>query len=162
MAAHVSADLFGALKAISNVQNAQQAMQIQQMQANGMLQRGGAPTIAAPVVLQPMSEEAVAEKIKALGAPLAGAAISGSRDSFSINNRRYIDAEGAIGGYAYNVLTGDITYAINTSYSSRTYKYLPAGSDKEALVIGVAQRSMNGWQFSSLSRAKAWPVMPLR
>ena len=151
VAAHASADLFGALKAISNVQNAQQALQIQQMQANGLLQRGNAPTIAAPVVLQAVSEEAVAEKIKALGAPLAGASISGARDGFSVNGRRHIDAEGTIDGYAYDVMSGDITYAINTSYTTRTYKYLPAGSDKEPLVIGVSQRSMAGWQFNSLS-----------
>lgn len=151
MATHASADLFGALNALNNMQKTQQALQVQQQMQGGLMLQVGGGAAPAPVQLQTVTEEAVAAKLKEMGEPLKGAVIRSARDGFSVNNVRHVDAEGRIAGFAYDAVSGDITYMIANNPNARTFKYLPAGSTKEPLVIGVAQKTMNGWQFSSLS-----------
>lgn len=108
---------------------------------NGTLpaQIAAASTQAAPS--PSLSEDELAQKIQTLGPDKSGATITAQRDGLKINGRSYIDPEGKIASYAFNPLTGDITYSISSG-DSLTFRYMKAGNNAEPVTIAtVTQRN---------------------
>jgi hypothetical protein len=100
-----------------------------------------------PTALASMSEEELAQKIQALGAGKPGSSIEGHRDGLRINGAGYADPEGKVSTYAYNSLTGDITYSIQSG-DGQVFKYMKAGSNAEPISFasvsyGAADATVN-------------------
>lgn len=85
-----------------------------------------------PAALVSMTEEELAQKVQALGTGKAGSTIEGRRDGLRINGAGYADPEGKVSTYAYNSLTGDITYSIQSG-DGLVFKYMKAGSNAEPI-----------------------------
>jgi hypothetical protein len=86
--------------------------------------------------------------------PLKPLEIVGLRDGIRINNVNFVDPEGKMTAYSYDVTTGDITYQIAApSKNSFVFKYFNPGKQVDPIVIATAQTSGNGLQVTTSSGA---------
>lgn len=98
----------------------------------------------------PMSEEALARSLAAMGGAKTKVRIEGARDGLRIDGESFLDPEGQIRSYAFDALTGDITYTIRTG-DGVLYKYLRAGSNADPVTLATAQQLQTGWQVTTVT-----------
>jgi len=67
--------------------------------------------------------------------PHVGVIFSGEIDGFTANGKRYIDPEGEIKYYAFDGLTGDVTYMAQTGENSYVIKFVRVSSGVEPITI---------------------------
>lgn len=136
----------------------QQLQQMQQMQEMIRQRMGLSPTPAAePVNQAPAATETevtLAEKLNAFPAKTADIKFEDRKDGFSVNGQPFMDAEGRISKYAFDVMTADVTYLVQTKDNSYTIKYVRAGSTMESINIGFASSGTNGWQVQTVTGKK--------
>lgn len=83
-------------------------------------------------------------------------------DGFEINGMPYVDSEGRIVAYSFDVVTGDITYIAETS-SNHVIKIMRAGSSNDALTIATAVQTSEGWDVQTVTgkRLSGYGLSPL-
>lgn len=96
------------------------------------------------------NEQTVAKQLAALGKPKTGISIVQARDGLKIDGSSYLDPSGTIRNYAFDSLTGDITYSVQSG-PQLVYKYLRAGSPAEPITIATAQPAGGIWQVTTAS-----------
>lgn len=80
--------------------------------------------------------------------------IHGRRDGFDVNGVTVLDAEGRITSYAYDVLTGDITYIVQSA-NNFAIKFMRAGTDAPPILIANAVNSRSGeWEITTVTGKK--------
>lgn len=97
-----------------------------------------------------MSEAALASQLDAMGGAKTRVRIEGARDGLRIDGDSFLDPEGQIRSYAFDPLTGDITYTILTR-DAVVYKYLRAGSSADPVTLASAQQVQGGWQVTTVT-----------
>jgi hypothetical protein len=97
-----------------------------------------------------MSEEALARSLAAMGSARTKVRIEGARDGLRVDGESFLDPEGQIRSYAFDALTGDITYTIRTG-DTVVYKYLRAGSSADPVTLATAQQLQSGWQVTTVT-----------
>lgn len=97
-----------------------------------------------------ISEQALERSLAAMGGAKTRVRIEGARDGLRIDGQSFLDPEGQIRGYAFDVLTGDITYTIRTG-DTVVFKYLRAGSDADPVTLATAQQLQTGWQVTTVT-----------
>jgi len=119
--------------------------------AGGMAQQTPAQHgMQAPSSGGAMSEQALASQLDAMGSAKTRVRIEGARDGLRIDGESFLDPEGPIRSYAFDVLTGDITYTIRTG-DTVVYKYLRAGSSADPVSLATAQLLQTGWQVTTVT-----------
>lgn len=130
--------------------SAEQIQRIQeQMRQLGFSQPGiqpAEPTLpAAPAI----SEAEMAGQLEALGPSTGGITVERFRDGFSIDGKRHLDYEGEITKYAFDVLTGDITYLARVTPMQYKVKTMRARTGQEPVTIATASKNMGLWQVQT-------------
>lgn len=97
-----------------------------------------------------MTEEALARSLDAMGGAKTKVRIEGARDGLRIDGESFLDPEGQIRSYAFDALTGDITYTIRTA-EGVVFKYLRAGSSADPITLATAQQLQTGWQVTTVT-----------
>jgi len=97
-----------------------------------------------------ISEQALERSLAAMGGAKTRVRIEGARDGLRIDGESFLDPEGQIRGYAFDVLTGDITYTIQAG-DTVVFKYLRAGTSADAVILATAQRLQTGWQVTTVT-----------
>lgn len=97
-----------------------------------------------------MTEEALARSLEAMGSAKTKVRIEGARDGLRVDGESFLDPEGQVGLYAFDALTGDITYTIRTG-DTVVYKYLRAGSSADPVTLATAQQLQSGWQVTTVT-----------
>lgn len=97
-----------------------------------------------------LTEEALARRLADMGVAKTRVRIEGARDGLHIDGDTFLDPEGQIASYGFDVLTGDITYTIRSG-SGVIFKYLRAGSSAEPVVLATAQQLQTGWQITTVT-----------
>jgi hypothetical protein len=136
----------------------QQIMMLQQVLqmkggSGGMPNFGGMSQQQMPA-LQPstvITEEALAKKVMELGSSMGGIAVEKYRDGFSIDKIRFVDAEGGIIKYAYDALTGDVTYLVKIMPGQYKIKTMRARTGVEPLTLATATYNMGTWQVNTVT-----------
>lgn len=111
--------------------------------ASGTLPAQMAAAAPQPAPLASITEEELAQKVQALGSGKAGSTIEGRRDGLRINGAGYADPEGKVSAYAFNSLTGDITYSIQSGDTS-IFKYMKAGTNAEPISFASVAYDASG------------------
>lgn len=109
-----------------------------------------AAPIAAMAALPTMTEEALAARLAAQGGPKSNLKIERVRDGLKIGGSMFLDPEGQVQSYAYDILNGDISYSIRSG-DSMVYKYLRGGSGAEPVAFASARQSGGAWQVATVS-----------
>lgn len=118
---------------------------------------GGAALLATPPAQAPVAqsnatpaigEDAMAKRIEALGPGKPNSRIENARDGLKIDGAPYLDPEGKIMAFAFDVLTGDVTYGIQAG-EGWIYKYTKAGSDADPVTIATARLQQGSWQVTT-------------
>jgi len=111
-----------------------------------------------------MSENALRAKLEALPPlPPGGARIERRRDGFVVNGQRYIDSEGAIISYGFDVLTGNVTYLAqidNTNFVMKTTRVL---TGVEPVTIATATKRAGTWLVQTVTgkRLNGTRIIPM-
>jgi len=71
--------------------------------------------------------------------------IEGRRDGFVVNGRAFLDPEGAITDYAFDVVSGNIGYVVEGP-AGQIIKVTRAGAPTEPLTLASARETGAGWQ----------------
>ncbi len=111
-----------------------------------------AATAPAPTMLAnpAIDEQQIAARIAALPAKTGDLVVRQRREGFTINGQPVVDAEGRISMYSFDVVTGDVTFAVQTP-NNLEIKYLRAGAPAAPLTIATAIRSGDGWSVQTVS-----------
>jgi hypothetical protein len=96
------------------------------------------------------SEEDIAAQIARFPPKTGGVAIRQRREGFTVNDQPVVDPEGRITMYGFDVVTGDITFAVDTP-SGTVVKYMRAGVSMPAVRIATAVRDDAGWSVQTAS-----------
>ncbi|MEO8121611.1 MAG: hypothetical protein ABI606_20080 [Rhodoferax sp.] len=125
-----------------------------------MLSQGSIPNVTSEVssgVNQPSnnganasSEEQIARTISTWPLKQGNLEIRGRRDGFDVNGQPFLDAEGKMFSYAFDVTTGAITYAVKTS-RGLTIKALNASDIGQSIVIATGALGASGWEIQTTS-----------
>lgn len=108
---------------------------------------------AVPAAVTPaaLTEDALARKIADLGAGKPGTKIESARDGLKLDGMPYLDPQGQIKSFAFDSISGDITYAIRAG-DTWIYKFMKAGSDADPVTIATGHMSpSSGWQINTLT-----------
>lgn len=97
-----------------------------------------------------MTEAALAEQLAQLPPHDANLVITQRREGFTVNGQPVIDPAGRIRMYGFDVVTGDITFAVATP-SSTVIKVMRAGANVGPLVIAHASQTRNGWTVRTVT-----------
>lgn len=108
-----------------------------------------AAAVAGPAAAA-ITEEALVQRLAAMGSARTKVRIEGARDGLRIDGQSFLDPEGQVATYAFDVLTGDITYTIRNG-NAVVYKYLRAGSDADPVTLATAQPVQGGWQVVTVT-----------
>jgi len=79
-----------------------------------------------------------------------GIELKSRRDGFEVNGQPFIDPEGTMYSYAYDVTNGLITYAVKTARGI-IIKALNSKNIGQSIVIGTGTLSQSGWQVQTTS-----------
>lgn len=101
-----------------------------------------------------ISENDLAIKLNAFPPRTDNLIIEDRKDGFIVNGQTFVDAEGRIISYAFDILTGDVTYLAQTGGQNFVIKYARASSNQEGLPIANATRSNSGWQVQTVTGKK--------
>lgn len=96
------------------------------------------------------TEDALYRQIASLGRPTEPITVKGRRDGFDVNGSPVIDAEGAIFNYAFDVTTGDITYAAKTPRGV-TIKTISSSPNAQPVVIATGTQGRAGWEIQTVT-----------
>jgi hypothetical protein len=124
-----------------------------------MLQAMGAPsaqlmpmpqtdTSRSASAAAPMSEEQLAAQIAFFPPKVGGVAIRQRREGFTVNDLPVVDPEGRISMYGFDVITGDITFAVDTPRGT-VIKFMRAGVSLPPVRIATATRGDEGWNVQT-------------
>lgn len=125
-----------------------------------MLANGGVPQISAGYAAVgvsnqnagagQVSEAQLAQALGAWPAKRGDLEIRPRRDGFDVNGQPFIDSEGRMFSYAYDVSSGAITYAVRTS-RGLTIKALNPSNISQSIVIANGDLGANGWEIRTVS-----------
>jgi hypothetical protein len=122
---------------------------MQAMQApvgvQSMLQNDAA---AAAPAGTPVSEGQIAAQIAHFPPKTGGVAIRQRREGFTVNDQPVVDPEGRITMYGFDVITGDITFAVETP-SVTVVKFMRAGVSMPPVRIATAVQGNAGWSVQT-------------
>jgi hypothetical protein len=108
-----------------------------------------------------VSEEQIAAKIAQFPPKTGGVAIRQRREGFTVNDQPVVDPEGRITMYGFDVITGDITFAVETP-SGTVVKFMRAGVSNPPVRIAVAVRGNAGWSVqTAVGEAIAGPTLSM-
>lgn len=96
------------------------------------------------------TEEAVAAQLQSSQGISAALDFRGRRDGFDINSRPVIDSEGPIFSYAFDVISGDVTYAVKTTQGV-SIKTLQKPTLSQPIVIATGRFGQGGWEMRTSS-----------
>jgi len=118
-------------------------------------QNNGPKSVAIAAAAEPMgnggsAEDQLARRVAAMGAAKTKVRIEGARDGLRIDGASFLDPEGQISTYAFDALTGDITYTIRSGQDV-IYKYLRAGTTGDAITLASAHPMQSGWQITTVT-----------
>lgn len=127
------------------------------MQMQGLSQAGPNVLTSEPATPTPsptespaLTEDALVKKIEALGAGATKVKIEGARDGLKIGGMNYLDPEGQVKSYAFDSITGDITYSIKVG-NEVIFKFMKVGIDNEPVKLASAYQSNTGWQVKTVT-----------
>ena len=103
------------------------------------------PTTSTP---SNVSEEQLGRTIASWPAKQGDLLIKGRRDGFDVNGRPFLDPEGRMFSYAFDVTAGSITYAVKTSRGV-TIKSLNAVDTNQSVVIATGSLGNSGWEIQT-------------
>jgi hypothetical protein len=95
-----------------------------------------------------LTEEQIAKEVGSWPTMAEQMSIRGRRDGFDLNGRPILDSEGSMFGYAFDVTTGSITYAVRTS-RGLTIKAIGSSPNAQPLVIATGVNGRSGWEFQT-------------
>lgn len=147
-------DFTGAASAQNLDQQQLQQSILQRMGRVGVTTTDAANPPASSNSLSAETEASLNEKILAFPAKAREIKIDDRSDGFSVNGQPFLDAEGRISKYSFDVLTGDVTYLVQTGGNSYIVKYVRAGSNMEGVTIGNAISMSSGWQVQTVTGKK--------
>lgn len=127
---------------------------LQRMGRVGVSTPNAANPPASPIAPSAETEASLNEKILAFPAKDRELKFEDRKDGFSVNGQPFMDAEGRITKYSFDVLTGDVTYLVQTGGNSYIVKYVRAGSNMEGVTIGNATSMTSGWQVQTVTGKK--------
>ena len=84
----------------------------------------------------------------------AGVNFERLKDGFSVNGTRYIDPEGAIVAYSFDILSGDFTYAAETTSGNFVIKSGRALIQTEPVTIATAEKRGTQWVVTTVTGKK--------
>lgn len=114
---------------------------------------GGPRQQAVQSADESLSEDQLARQIASwprLQEPLS---IRSRRDGFDVNGRPVLDSEGRMFNYAFDVTTGDVTYAVKTSRGI-TIKTIGTTPNAQPLVIASGAMGSSGWEIQTVTGKK--------
>jgi len=76
------------------------------------------------------------------------------RDGFSVNGNRYIDSEGTIVSYGFDILSGDFTYVAETSSGNFVIKSGRALIQSDPVTIANAEKRGTQWLVTTVTGKK--------
>jgi hypothetical protein len=94
------------------------------------------------------SEEQIAAQIARFPSKTGGVSIRQRREGFTVNDQPVVDPEGRISMYGFDVITGDITFAVDTP-SGTVIKFMRAGVSMPPVRIATAVRGNAGWSVQT-------------
>ena len=109
--------------------------------------------LAAPMQSQfsaSTTEDALARQLSALGPARGNVPIERMRDGLKIGNTAFLDPEGQVRTYGFDVMTGDVSYSVRNG-DALVYKYLRAGSSGDPVPFASARQDGAGWQVSTVT-----------
>ena len=118
-------------------QQPQQQWQAQQPMNGQMAQQSSEAMLAAAISQFPVLRQ--------------GVQFERARDGFSINGQRYVDAQGTISAYSYDIPSGDFTYVLETEPGYYVVKAGRATTQNEPVVIANAQRGGGLWTVTTVT-----------
>lgn len=92
-----------------------------------------------------LTEEDLGARYAGIPAKTGDVKIEGRRDGFIVNGQPFVDPEGPIAGYAFDAVSGNIGYVIQSG-DGDIIKVTRAGASAEPLKIASARQSNAGWQ----------------
>jgi hypothetical protein len=95
-----------------------------------------------------VSEEQIAAQIARFPPKTGGVAIRQRREGFTVNDQPVVDPEGRISMYGFDVISGDITFAVDTPRGT-IVKYMRAGVSMPSVRIATAIRGDAGWSVQT-------------
>lgn len=84
----------------------------------------------------------------------AGVTFERLRDGFSVNGNRYIDPEGTIVSYGFDILSGDFTYVAQTTPGNFVIKSGRALVSGDPVTIAVAEKRAAQWLVTTVTGKK--------
>lgn len=126
--------------------------------AAGKIPAPAVPVNQAPVAGQNnsanLSEEQLASRLAQFPPKKGPIEVKSRRDGFDVNGQTFVDPEGRITVYNFNVLTGDVTYVAQTG-AENIIKVARLGTNSEPVRIGTAQQNSSGkWEITSVTGKK--------
>lgn len=84
----------------------------------------------------------------------AGVTFERLKDGFSVNGNRYIDPEGTISSYGFDILSGDFTYVAQTTPGSYVIKSGRALVQSDPVIIATAEKRGAQWLITTITGKK--------
>lgn len=134
-------------------QQIQQLIQ-QRMQSMGLQSNSAESAPNNLPAQQTETEASLSEKIMAFPAKNQDIKFSDRKDGFDVNGQPFLDAEGRIVKYSFDVLSGDVTYLVQTGGNNYSVKYVRADSNMDGVTIGYASTQPLGWQVQTVTGKK--------
>lgn len=95
-------------------------------------------------------EDQLATQIARLPPKTGDLSVKQRREGFEVNGQPVLDAEGRIAMYSYDVVSGDITYAVETP-TNTVIKIMRAGSPMPSITIATAVKGEAGWSVQTVT-----------
>lgn len=130
-----------------------QQMLMKQMQMQGGAQQALSPQVANPPLPQ-ISESELARQLDGFPAKPDGVEFKRMRDGFTADGVRYIDPEGTIVLYGFDVLSGDVSYVVQNSPSTFLIKYTRVNVGAQPVTLASATRAGSMWQVATVTGAR--------
>jgi hypothetical protein len=105
----------------------------------------GATAAQTASTLPTSGEEEMGARYAQIPARTGDVEIEGRKDGFVVNGRPYLDPEGAITDYAFDVVSGNIGYVVEAP-GGQIIKVTRAGASTDALALATARETAAGWQ----------------
>lgn len=109
--------------------------------AGGVSGNGAQPAQALPTA----SEEEMGARYAQIPPKSGDVEIEGRSDGFVVNGRPFLDPEGTITDYAFDVVSGNIGYVVEGA-AGEIIKLTRVGATTEPLTLATARESVGGWQ----------------
>lgn len=138
---------------VNPMQLLQQMMLMKQMQLQGGAQQGSAPQVNNPS-LPTISESDLVRQLDGFPAKIDGVEFKRMRDGFTADGVRYVDPEGTIVLYGFDVLSGDVSYVVQSSPSTFLIKYIRVNVGSPPVTLASATRIGGMWQVVTVTGAK--------